>query len=74
MNDPQRKGPSCTVEAASSEAQMTQQGGMSNEGPLSYALPTQDRDSQNLRDAQGRWPADVEDGWQLGLYETVEVI
>ena len=37
MNDPQRKGPSCTVEAASSEAQMTQQGGMSNEGPLSYA-------------------------------------
>ena len=33
MNDPQRKGLPCTIEAVSSEAQMTKQGGLSNGSP-----------------------------------------
>ena len=41
MSDPQGKGPSCTVEAASSEAQMTKQDGLSNGGPLFQVLHTE---------------------------------
>ena len=72
MNDPQRKGPLAPL-SWRSDAQTPKQDGLSNGGPLSNALSTQDGDSENMRDAQGRWPADVEDGQQCGLYETVEV-
>ena len=73
MTDLTGKGLPCTIEAVSSEAQMTKKDGLSNGSPLSYAISTQDSDSENMRDAQGRWAADVEDGQQCGLYETVEV-